>query len=202
MSIFLACSRPEDGLRCRQGVKPPLNQPTNPTRRLYLYIGSYVILAATCEYHGIYIHIGDESYFKVGARFATSLPLRRFMIPSPFPDSWRLLDHSGSGKVQPSSPSQPSPSRFPLGGFRSPTSAPVSYFWSPQVFPERPVNIGKVIPLKVPICRNNVMHSLLMPPGKKTKKTLACVFAGANVLGTGKRDNRLVLIYRLLWLLG
>ena len=27
------CSRPEDGLRCRQGVKPPLNQPTNLTKR-------------------------------------------------------------------------------------------------------------------------------------------------------------------------
>ena len=25
---FIVCSRPEDGLRCRQGVKPPLNQPT------------------------------------------------------------------------------------------------------------------------------------------------------------------------------
>ena len=34
-----------------------------------------------------------------------------------------------------------------------------------------------------------------MPPGKKTKKTLACVVAGANVLGTRKRDNRSVLIY-------
>ena len=33
------------------------------------------ILAATREYHGIYIHIDEESYFKVGARFATSLPL-------------------------------------------------------------------------------------------------------------------------------
>ena len=36
-----------------------------------------------------------------------------------------------------------------------------------------------------------------MLPGKRTKKTLACVFAGANVLGMGKRDNRPVLIYRL-----
>ena len=35
-----------------------------------------------------------------------------------------------------------------------------------------------------------------MPPGKKTKKTLACIFAGANVLGTWKRDNYPVLIYR------
>ena len=33
-------------------------------------------------------------------------------------------------------------------------------------------------------------------PGKKTKKTLACVFASANVLGTWGRDNRPVLIYR------
>ena len=31
---------------------------------------------------------------------------------------------------------------------------------------------------------------------RTTKKTLACVFAGANVLGTEKRDNRLVLLYR------
>ena len=33
-------------------------------------------IAAPREYHGIYIHIGEETYFKVGARFATSLPLR------------------------------------------------------------------------------------------------------------------------------
>ena len=28
--------------------------------------------------------------------------------------------------------------------------------------------------LKVTICRNNLTHSLLMPPGKKTKNMLAC----------------------------
>ena len=28
--MYIVCSRPEDGLRCRQGVKPPLNQPTSP----------------------------------------------------------------------------------------------------------------------------------------------------------------------------
>ena len=37
---------------------------------------SYLLGAPPREYHGIYIHIGEESYFKVGARFATSLPLR------------------------------------------------------------------------------------------------------------------------------
>ena len=35
----------------------------------------------------------------------------------------------------------------------------------------------------------------MMLPGKKTTKTLACIFAGANVLGTRKKDNRPVLIY-------
>ena len=58
-------------------------------------------------------------------------------------------------------PSRASPSGFPLGGFRSPSSAsrepdvimtPVSYFWSPQVFPERSMNTR----YWVTICRNNV----------------------------------------------
>ena len=44
--------------------------------------------------------------------------------------------------------------------------------------------------------RKHYTMPLLMPPGKKTKKTLACVFAGANVLGMQKRDNRPILIYR------
>ena len=46
--------------------------------------------------------------------------------------------------------------------------------------------------LKVTICR----HSLLMPPGKKTKNTLACVFTVANVLGTWERYHCPLLIYR------
>ena len=61
---------------------------------------------------------------------ALSLPYRPFpsliyalYTTSVSPDSRRLLDHSGSGKVQPSSPSKPSPSGFPLGGFRSPSLA-------------------------------------------------------------------------------
>ena len=35
-----------------------------------------------------------------------------------------------------------------------------------------------------------------MPPGKKTKNTLACVFTVANVLGTCQRYHRPLLIYR------
>ena len=35
-----------------------------------------------------------------------------------------------------------------------------------------------------------------MPPGKKTKNTLACVFTVANVLGTWERYHRPLLIYR------
>ena len=35
-----------------------------------------------------------------------------------------------------------------------------------------------------------------MPPGKKTKNTLACVFTVANVLGTWQRYHRPLLIYR------
>ena len=42
-----------------------------------------------------------------------------------------------------------------------------------------------------------IKASLLMPPGKKTKKTLACVFAGTNVMGTWERGNRPVLIYAI-----
>ena len=42
-------------------------------------------------------------------------------------------------------------------------------------------------------------YSLLMPGGKKTKKT--CVFAGANVLGRRKRDYRSVLIYMIIIIL-
>ena len=119
-------------------------------------------------------------------------------------------------------PCQSSPSGFPLGGFRSPSSA--SYFrgltvgtsesvvpacphkrltswllWAifavSQVLPERPVNITKTrqgLPIKVTICQN----SLLMPPGKKRKNTLACVFTVANVLGACQRYHRLLLIYR------
>ena len=67
-------------------------------------------------------------------------------------------------------------------------------------FPERPVNIndfGKIFPSKSQFAETMWRQSLLMPPGKKTKNTLACVFAGANVLGTPKRDNRSVLIYML-----
>ena len=118
------------------------------------------------EYHGIYIHIGEESYFKVGAIFATSLPLReRGWKPSPPPyalyttsvshDSRRLLDH-------PSSPSKPSSLGFrgllqPKFGQQNEDGAsvpaetpdvimtPVSYFWSPQVFPEMPVNIIRYV---------------------------------------------------------
>ena len=36
-----------------------------------------------------------------------------------------------------------------------------------------------------------------MPPGKKTKNTLACVFTVANVLGTWEMYRRPLLIYRL-----
>ena len=65
--------------------------------------------------------------------------------------------------VQPSSPIKPSPSRFLLGGFRSPSSAERRWrqrasrdAWRPydsawwaifavsQVFPEKPVNIGTI----------------------------------------------------------
>ena len=57
-------------------------------------------------------------------------------------------------------------------------------------------DIGKVSPSKSQFAETMSWHSLLMPPGKKT---LACVFAGANVLGRGKRDYHSVLIYRYEW---
>ena len=43
-------------------------------------------------------------------------------LSSVSPNSRQLFDHSGSGKMQ-HSPSKASPSGFPLGGFRSPSSA-------------------------------------------------------------------------------
>ena len=49
-------------------------------------------------------------------------------------------------------------------------------------------------PIKVTICRNKVTplfdFGASMPPGKKTKNTLACVFTVANVLGTWQTQGR------------
>ena len=59
------------------------------------------------------------------------------------------------------------------------------------MFPERPVNIGTIGPVppsKSQFAETMWCHSLLMPPGKKTKNTLACVFTVANVLGTCSYD--------------
>ena len=56
-------------------------RPTNTAYRKYcssLLLHNNKILAAPREYHGMYIHIGEESYFKMGERFATSLPLREW----------------------------------------------------------------------------------------------------------------------------
>ena len=68
-----------------------------------------------------------------------------------------------------------------------------------QVFPERPVNIGTIGPVspsKSQFAETMWRHSLLMPPGKKTKNTLAYVFTVANVLETWERYHRPLLIYR------
>ena len=73
------------------------------------------------------------------------------------------------------------------------------FFAVSQVFPERPVNIctiGLVSPSKSQFAKTICRHSLLMPPGKKTKNTLACVFTVTNVLGTWERYHRPLLIYR------
>ena len=130
-----------------------------------------VLLAATREYHGIYIH------------------------PSQCPQPNAPCTHTGS-------PSRANTSGFPLGGFATQVRAaetpdvimtPVSYFWSPQVFPERPVNT-RYWPGKFPSKSQfaETMHvtpllNLVIAPGKKTKNTLACVFTVANVLGTWER---------------
>ena len=150
------------------------------------------------EYHGIYLQIGEESYFKVGARFAEGggedgSPFSSIYIYAP--DSRRLLDHSGSGKVQSSSPSKPSPSGFPLWGFRSQSWASrtkmapaetsdvimtlVSYFCGlPGVRPVNIATIGKVPPQT---------HNL----PKQCDATLCWCKCAGNV-----RDNSPVLIYR------
>ena len=79
----------------------------------------------------------------------------------------------------------------PSGGFRSPSSASrtkmapvcqqrrVTSLWLSwaifaRVFPEIPVNISMISARSPP-----QSHSLLVPGGKKTKKTLACVFGNA-----------------------
>ena len=85
---------------------------------------------------------------------------------------------------------------------RRPTSLWLSWaiFAVSQVFPKRPVNIGTiwlVSPSKSQFAETIWRHSLLMPPSKKTKNTLACVFTVANVLGTWERYHRPLLIYRL-----
>ena len=66
------------------------------------------------------------------------------------------------------------------------------------MFPERPVNIGTIGPVspsKSQFAETMRRHSLLMPPGKKTKNTLACVFTVANVLGTCHWYHCSLLIY-------
>ena len=106
------------------------------------------------------------------------------------------------------SPSRAGPSGYPLGAFAAQVRAaetpdvimtPVSSVWSSQVFPERPVNTrywqGK-FPSKPQFAETMWRHSLLMPPGKKTKNTSACVFTVANVLGTWGRYHHPLLIYR------
>ena len=157
---------------------------------------------------------------------ALSLPYKPFpslicaaYTTSVSPDSRRLLDHSGSGKVQPS-PMQSEPFGFSTRGLLQPkfgqqnedgTSVPadmpdvimtlVSYFCGLPGLPRKARkhynDIGKVPLSKLQFAETMWRYSLLMPPGKKTKKTLACVFAGANVLETCERDHHPVLIYRL-----
>ena len=104
-------------------------------------------------------------------------------------------------------PCQASPSGFPLGGFRGPSSASrtkvapacphirLTSLWLSwailgvsQVLLERPVNLSrhcKDCLSKWQFAETMWRHSLLMPPGKKTKNTLACVFTVANVLTAG-----------------
>ena len=84
--------------------------------------------------------------------------------------------------------SRASPSGFPLGGFCSPSSASRGvwrHYYSRElflvspVFPERPMNTRywqSKFPSKSQFAERMWRHSLLMPPGKKTKNTLACVF--------------------------
>ena len=118
------------------------------------------------------------------------------------------LTTAEAGRCNPVLPCQASPSGFLPEGFRSPSSArrtkvaPAcphkrltslwlswAIFAVSQVLPERPVNIrlprhGKGCLWKWQFAETMWRHSLLMPPVKKTKNTLACVglFTVANVL--------------------
>ena len=184
------------------------------------------LLAAPHEYHGIYIHIGEKSYFKVGVRFATlreggwkpSLPYMPFpslicavhylCSPRFTAIAWPLRKREGATFSQ-----QTEPFRVSARGLWQPKFGQQNeddasrdtwrhydswaIFAVSQMFPEKPVNIGtigKVSPSKSQFAETMWRHSLLMPPGKKTKNTLACVFTVANVLGTCKRDNSPILI--------
>ena len=115
-------------------------------------------------------------------------------------------------------PCQASPSGFPLGGFRSPSSASRMKMALPSDMPDVIMTLvsyfcglpglarkarkhyqdtNKGCLSKSQFTETMWRHSLLMPPGKKTKNTLACVFTVANVLGTWQRHHRPLLIYRL-----
>ena len=64
---------------------------------------------------------------------------------------------------------------------------------SPRCSPKGPVS-----PSESQFDETMWRHFLLMPPGKKTKNMLACVFTVANVLGTCHLYHCSLLIYRLL----